>query len=504
MADPQNPDVAWAIKDLKDRAPALKRRRDYYEGRHLPVVPPANTLSPLVHAILEDLTDNLCEDVVDEPVSRLAITAWSVQGDGGDAVAKAAQDKWEQNRGPLREPATYRDMTGLGDAFTIVDKPRTQDGTALPSGWQVVAPEQIACRYWEDRPDLLEVAAKVWRQGKRWRLNLYYGPEHPGGARLERYASRGTSTDGSLPEARAFLPLTGNDLPRDSVTGEPDLGGRDWDRIPVFHYPMGEVGRYGKSILTNVIPLQDLLNKAIADLVVNMEDTALPQRYGTGIQTQRDPLTGGELPLRRRSREVSDMLTTASPDAAFGQFAAADMTPFMSVIQGWRVEIARKGYLPPYSVGLDASTGALSGLSLLVQEGRQIKRGQSIQRTAETVWKEQMAYMLRLDGFGDVQAEDLDVEWAPLATRDETALWELLLVKRGMGVPDDVLLVEGGYDQDDVTKWLEDRAADQGGRVSMPGAGIASVTVPGMPGGLGLPGAPPPPLGAAAPGLPQG
>lgn len=498
MADPLNPDVAWAVRDLKDRAPALKRRRDYYEGRHLPVVPPANTLSPLVHAILEDLTDNLCEDVVDEPVSRLAITSWSIQGNGGTPVAQAAQEKWTQNRGPLREPATYRDMTGLGDAFTIVDKPADR-----PSVWQVAAPEQIAVRYWEDRPDLLEVAAKVWRQGKRWRLNLYYGPEHPAGARLERYASRGTSTDGALPEAKAFLPLGADELPRDGVTGEPDLGARDWDRIPVFHYPMGEVGRYGRSILTNVIPLQDLLNKAIADLVVNMEDTALPQRFGTGIQAQRDPLTGQEVPLRRRAREAADMLTTASPEAAFGQFAAADMTPFMAVIQGWRVEIARKGYLPPYSVGMDAATGALSGLSLLVQEGRQIKRGQAIQRTAETVWKEQMAYMLRLDGF-QVDAEDLDVEWAPLATRDETALWELLLVKRGMGVPDEVLLVEGGYDQDDVERWLEDRDAAQGGRVSAAGPGIASVTMPGVPGGLGLPAAPMPPAGAARPGLPVG
>lgn len=502
MAEPLNGDVSWAIQDMKDRAPALKRRRDYYEGRHLPVVPPANTLSPLLHSLLSDLTDNLCEDVVDETVSRLAITSWSAQGDGGSPLAQRAQDKWDENRGPLREPETYRDQTGLGDAFTEVDKP---DG--LPSVWRPLAPELTAVQYFTDRPDVIRVAARAWRDGRRWRITLYYHPDDPqtptrvGGARIERYASRGTSNDGGLPEPRAFGLLEPDDP--DLRDDTDPIAGRDWERVPIFHFPMGTVGRYGRSVLTNVIPLQDLLNKAIADLVVNMEDTALPQRFGTGIQTKIDPTTGEELPLARRAKRPNDMLTTPSTEASFGQFAAASMAPFMEVIQGWRVEIARKGYLPPYSVGMDAAGGAVSGLSLLIQEGRQIKRGQSIQRTAEAVWVEQMAYMLTLDNPSQpVEPGDLDVEWAPLETRDEQARWELLLIKRDMGVPDEVLLVEGGYDQDDVDKWLEDRAAAQGGRVSQAGRGIASVTFPGVPGGMGLPAGPQPPAGAAQPGLP--
>ena len=57
-----------------------------------------------------------------------------------------------------------------------------------------------------------------------------------------------------------------------------------------------------RSILTGLIPLQDLLNKAVADLVTAMEDNALPARFGTGIQAKFDPVTGEETPVWRRAK----------------------------------------------------------------------------------------------------------------------------------------------------------------------------------------------------------
>lgn len=527
MAAPQNPDLAWAIQEVKDRAPALQRRRDYYDGKHAPVIPPAQTLSPLLQALLEDLSDNMCDDVVDETVDRLRITSWlaapkdDLMGDGdgleplnGEDLGALAQQMWEDNRGPVREQQTYRDQGWAGDAYNIVQKNEATGAVR----WFPQDPRQMAVAYLEDDPDVIRVAARVWRQrkpgggGYRWRVNLYYTPgqEPRPGILLERYASRGDGADGGCPEPRAFEPLILEVT--DPATGEtvPDEGYRDWTRCPVFHFPAGEVGGYGRSFLTPVIPLQDALNKAIADLIVNMEDTALPQRYGTGIQNPRDPVTGEETPLRRRARRPSDMITVPSKDAQFGQFEAASMEPFMATIQGWRVEIARKGRLPAYSVNPDGEVP--SGLSLLVQEGRQTKRCKTIQTTDGWVWREQMAYMLSLHLGREVKAADLDLEWAPPETRDEQGLWELLTLKAGLGVPRERLLVEGGYDQDEVAEWLEAQAAEQGGRVSVPGPGIASVTIPGVPGGmavpagaqapgLGVPGAPNGPAGATQPGL---
>jgi hypothetical protein len=521
----QNPDVAWAIGDVKSRAPQVQECIDYYEGRHRVVaIPDGATTNPLLADLIRRLRDNMCDDVVDEPVSRLELVAWRDRAtddddttDGTDQVndtggrAEAASALWADNRGPARERRTYTDMARAGDAYNIVEQ--GADGRVR---WQPQDPRQMAVAYLEDRPDTLRVAAKVWQSGKRWRLNLYYTPgfERTQGVLLERYATKGVSPGGGIPEPRAFLPYTPEP---DPITGEVDQGVREWTRNPVFHFPADEVGGYGRSVLTELIPLQDTLNKAMADWVVNMEDTALPARWAVGVQKRIDPVTGAELPISRRPRRATDMLTVSAGDGTtqpqFGQFDAADMDPFVAAVQAHRVEIARKGYLPPSSVILGDTAGAVSGLSLLVQEGRQVKRCTTWQRDAGWVWREQMAYMLTLAGL-DTAPDDLVVEWAPAQTRDEQALWELLTLKQALGVPTKVLLVEGGYDSAEVDRWVEDAAASQGGRVSAPGVmpvgGVASVTIPGMPGGLpvagglGIPSAPAAPAGAVAPGLANG
>ena len=518
---PQNPDVAWALDDLAARGPALKRRRDYYEGRHVSVIPAGQSLSPLVQQVLEDLTDNLCDDVVDEPVSRLTISGWDAPEtagtaprsdadagggtDTGTSAGALAQALWDMNRGDERADLLHRDAWGLGDGFAIVEKDQAERVR-----FYLQRPEQMAVRYDPRNPDRIQVAAKVWKDGARWRLNLYYpgdyenGSQQPGPGRLERWGTRGSSVDGGVPQAKAF----------DLVPGEPDEeGGVDdgtrpeWsERVPVFHFPADEVGGYGRSVLTDVIPLQDLLNKSVADLVVSMEDVALPQRWGIGVQGEYQE-DGTRKPVRRKAARASDMITTgAKPgEAAFGQFPGADLTQFLKVQEGYRLEIARKGYLPASSVALDGGSASISGLSLLVQEGRQNKRVKRGQRNFGWEWRALMAYMLTLSG-RRTEPDELDLTWAQPETRDELAQWELLVIKRDMGVPDRVLLVEGGYDPDDVDDWLEAADVEPGGRLAPPGAGIASVTMPGVPGGMAVDLAAPPvqPNGAARPAVPQG
>jgi hypothetical protein len=493
----QNPDVAWALEDVKARAPQYRTRRDYHEGRHQPVVSNATGVSPLLRTLLEDMADNLCDDVVDESVDRLEIIGWDDQD---------ATDTWGRVRGDALEAQVERDMLALGDAFVIVDTDDTGET------WPILqAPETMAVAYREDRPLDLRVAAKLWSDGRRWRLTLYYPPALGVPARVERYASKGKSHDGGAPEARAFLPLA--EVDPDAVPmGEdgPDDGFRpDWERVPVYHFPAFRVGGYGVSVLSDVIPLQDMLNKCLADLLVAMEDVALPQRYGIGVRAETDPVTGEQRAVRRRTRSPSDMLTIPGNGTAggveLGQFDAADVTPFLAVAASHRMEIARKGCLPPYSVGgTETMTGnAVSGLALLVQEGRQVKRCQAVQRDTEPVWRAMMADLLRRGRLRRrVTEADLGLEWAAVQTRDEQALWELLLIKKDMGVPQRELLIEAGYAPEDVEQWLEDAAAAQGGRVSMAGPGVASVTVPGVPGGFAasmMPPVPVQPAGAATP-----
>lgn len=449
-------DVAWALADMDARAATIRLHRDYYEGRHRRVIPESKTLNRTIRDLIERLRDNLCDDVVDESVSRTSITNWS--GPAGQAAA----DLWADNKGPSRAKDVHRDHWAIGDAFVIVQRDAEQRPRFYPQ-----RPELMAIRYSEDEPDKPEVAAKCWRSGKRWRLTLYYPGRNPGDSpHLERYATKGTGADGARPQAKAFDPVTesmGFGKPLETLEGT---------RFPVYHAPAEEVGRYGKSVLVGVIPLQDLLNKSLADMVVAMEDYALPMRHATGIQAEIDPATGEEKPLFKSGSER--MLRTGSKDASFGQFDAAGPDGFLVVQDKVRAEIGRKGYLPPHALNLSDGATAPSGISLLVNEGRQVKRVKSAEDDVlEPFWREVMAHLLELGGT-KIEARKIDVEWAPVATRDEQALVEILSTKvRELGLPKRQALIEDGYDADDVDKWLDDAqaAADAigGGRVSPAG-----------------------------------
>lgn len=480
-------DLAWAIEDVKGRAPAIQKYRRMYEGDHPTILENQATLSPLMRDLLEELSDNLCDDVVDEPTDRLAVKAWTgvtdaaetPDADGArpaDTLGDAANDVWETNRGPARFRQIVRDAWMAGDGYAIVESDDNGRARFYPQ-----APEQMAVRYHGAIPDLIQVAAKLWLDGKRWRANLYYGPEDPGGPRLERYATKGTSPGGGVPDPKAFLPLPGV-----SETGEAlAVEGKGWAMLPVFHFPADEVGRYGRSCIKDVVPLQNLLNKSITDMVTAMEEVALPGRWATGVTSALDE-NGNERPLYRRTKSALEIMRTSATDASFGQFPGADLSQFLSVQESYRLEIARKGYLPRGSVGL--GDGATSGLHLLVEEGRQIKRVKGAQRDMGWTLRQMMAYALTVDLGRPVAVGDLNIEWERAETRDDQALWELLMLKKDLGVPDRQILLEGGYTPDQVDEWLDGKAeqddAMEGGRMSVPGAGIGLLAMaPGAPAG---------------------
>lgn len=480
-----NPDLDWALEDVRARLPRYTLFRQYDEGDHR-LLFATEKYRNAFGDLFREFADNLCDDVVDGITDRLQIIAWSSQDRSLNEVVDTI---WDRNQGEARTGAVFRHGFREGDGFTIVQ----QDAQGRARSYKQ-HPTQMAVRYNPEAPDEMELAAKVWKAGKRYRVNLYY-PD-----RTERWASRGVGADGGLPKAAAFQLLRpGDPALRDDQEAVDEHG----DGIPVFHYPNGELSAYGKSILRGVIPLQDALNKAVADMLVTMEGHAAPLRWATGVQVERDPVTGEERDPFKRANEPGSILRTGNKDAAFGQFDASEMVGFLDVQDAFKIEIARKGYLPPHAITLRGGNAqAPSGISLLVAEGRTIKLARDRQRDWGAEQRREMAYQARLElGTQDVTSEDLTLEWAPPETRDETALVETLLLKKELGVPERELLIEAGYSSDEVDVWLEDEEAQndvqaavvsvlQGGR-----QGVRPGDAQTLNGALGVPPGPVPPTG---------
>lgn len=445
---PVNQDLDWAIEDVRRRLPDYRLFIDYDEGRHR-LLFATDKYRNAFGDLFREFADNLCDDVVDGITDRLQITSWTSTDRDLNSLADTV---WTRNQGEARSGAVHRNGFREGDGFTIVQTDPENRARIYRQ-----RPTQMAVRYNPERPDEMDLAAKVWKAGKRYRVNLYY-PD-----RTEKYASRGLGADGGLPKAAAFALLRAGD----PALAEDEDAVTEVDGIPVFHYPNGELSAYGRSILAGVIPLQDALNKAIADMLVSMESRALPQRYAAGIQVERDPVTGQEKDPFKDAGPGS-VWRTGNKDATFGEFTAADVAQFLDVQDAFKIEAARKGALPPYVITLrTGSQNAPSGIALLVAEGRTIKLARDRQRDWGTEHRREMAYALRLElGSRDVTAEDLGLDWAPPETRDEKALVETLLLKKELGVPPRQLLLECGYDSDEVDEFLDEADEREAGQVA--------------------------------------
>lgn len=486
MPAPANPDVKWAVQDIKANLPRRQKARAYYDGEHVPNFATRKHESRFSETFKE-LADNLCDDVVDEPADRTQIDAWT------GTKGKEAQEWWDANRGPARSGQTHLHSYRSGDGFVIV---WDVNGDGEPRMF-VQDPRQMAVRYSATDPDMIEVAAKCWKapDGKGYRLNLYYGPDadprDPRG-RVEHYYTKGSSnaSESGIPEAAAFLPLVrGN--PDDPATFVDWLEEHDKPRNPVFHFPNGDLGEYGKSQLHNVYPLQDAHNKLLCDFMVGCEDIALPKRFATGVEAVRDPATGKEVSPFDEGKSLWWTKKGSNDGASMQQFPAPEMGQILSAMKDLRLAIAREGRLPFYSVDSESGGDAPSGLSLLVVEGKLVKLVGDRHRDWGTEWKDLVAFALTWRG-SVTEPKDLDLTWSPPETRDEQALLERLVLKKaalGTVVPVAQLAREAGYDdeqlktfatekEDETAKALDQAQAAMGGRISPAGPGTPALAPP--------------------------
>lgn len=480
-----NADLDWAIEDVRSRIPRYRLFIDYDQGNHR-LLFATDKFRNTFGSLFQEFADNLCDDVVDAITDRLQIAAWTSTD---KALNKAVDEVWERNQGESRAGAVHRNGFREGDGFTIVEVDSSQQARIYRQ-----RPTQMAVRYNSERPDEMDLAAKVWKDAprKRYRVNLYY-PD-----RIEKYASRGMGAEGGLPKSAAFSLMRAGD-PGLDPTEDGGLTERTIPGVGVFHYPNGELSEYGRSILTGVIPLQDAHNKSIADLLVAMESRALPERWASGIQTEYDAVTGQEKdPFKDRG--PGSMYRTGSKDAQFGEFSTVDVSQFLDVARFFRAEAFRKGAMPPFLA--DAADAIPSGVALLVAEGRTVKLAKDRQRDWGTEHKREMAYAANLEmGRADVTADDLDLTWVPPETRDMKALLEELTMKKDLGVPTRQVLLEAGYDTDEVDKFLDEadeQTAQQVAAFSVLQGGRQQVSLQDaqtLNANLGVPAGPVPPNG---------
>jgi hypothetical protein len=422
--------ITIALKQLADRQPDVATARAYYAGQH-PLVFAGERFERHFSRQFASLRDNLSGAVVDAIADRLQIT-----GFGGDDTAVAAADTlWVQNKLARQTGELHLEAGRSGDAAVIVWPDAT--GTVRIHTQRA---DQVSFVYDPEVPGRILVAVKVWRElDKSVRVNAYFAD------RIERYVYR--AEHGGLPtDAEKLIPLAD-----DPVVSNP------WGTVPVFHFPANAgVGEAGRSDLADVIPLQDALNKTLADLMVAQEYVALPQRARIGVEPRFDDHTGRPVPPAQGPGAVWDIANEA---ASVSQFASPEVTQLVGAAEALRMEIARVARVPAHLLGLTNSNFP-SGEALRVAERPLVARVHDRQVAWGEVWADALHLALRMAGLPDQVADSVVVEWEDPAPVSETEKISNAETLRRIGVPLGEVLRFLGYADEQIDTVLTEAGAE--------------------------------------------
>lgn len=441
-------DLQRAIKKISGQADLYEIFSKFYRGDH-PLNFASDKFKQKFGKRLQNLRDNLCKTVVNAPSSRLEITGF---GSDSTDIAKAAWDIWKKNVMPLNSKKVHREAFKTGDGFVIV----WQDDAS--SQVRIFPQQQSAsCALWTDEETGESTfGAKAWKESatEKIRLNLYY-PD-----RIEKYIT--TQIHSEMVSDEAEFELL-EEL--DNETG----------KVPLVYFSAGE------SLLMDVIPLQNGLNKSLADLFVGMEYNSIRQRYTAGISYPVDEETGKALvPFEHDDQ----FITTANDQAKIGEFADMTLSEVISVTDSMRSSIARVSGIPMHYFQL--TTGDFpSGEAQRKAESRFIEIIKDAQISFGESWSKVMSIALQLAGKGDNLI--IETQWSDAAPASQTEQLNDGILKKQLGWSNKKIQQDFGLDDDTIEEMAGDvqsqgsalgealgKAFDQAGTQPAPTAAPAS------------------------------
>lgn len=316
--------IKWAIDELKSRSSTYKLYRDYMNGQHRLDFVPADFRSEFAN-LIRSMRLNLCPAVVTSVRDRLKLSGLTTDENDTDTNSTLSEI-WRRNRMELRSNQVHTDALACGDSFAIVWPNEMGEAVIYPN-----QPEMVVVKYSEDNPDEIIEAAKWWIQDdKRGRLTLYF-PD-----RIEKYITRNEIRNGDL-NASNFMDLDGEAAQRE---GGPVISNQ-YGQVPVFHFQNDD-----GSELKEAIPIQDGLNKTARDIIIGVEQHALPQRWATGVQVRFDTTTGKPI----NDWTPGDMWTSGNPEARYGQLEAANLSQIKEIAKFFIDSLAMVTGIPPPSI----------------------------------------------------------------------------------------------------------------------------------------------------------
>lgn len=434
-------DLTWALKHLRARKGHYDLYRQYYRGNHRLAFTTENWRSEF-GLMVKGVADNLCPTVVDTLVDRLEISGFKGTNEA------TAEEVWKDNRMDLRHGEFHLEAAKQGDSYLLV-WPDVENKPAF----FLNTPDQMVVRYSGEVQGKITYACKVWiGEDDKAYATLYYED------RIEKYITKNKVQGYSLPDKG-----DNSVWEQRQVVAGYDEGGENEDavevleewplpnpfgRVPIFHFANNaSLGEYGRSELSDVIPLQDILNKDLSDRLITQEFHSYPQRWAIGLAPEYDEDGNPKAPKGGPDR----LWYTDNENAKMGQFDASNLEGFVKIADSDRAEIARVSRTPVHH--LLATGTPPSGEALRTMEAPLMAKVKDRQDSFGAVWEDAMEFAVSFPG-GQSDTVDLVCEWIDKTSISDKEKAEEMVLKQTLGVPMQQLWSELGYTPDQIEEML--------------------------------------------------
>lgn len=410
------------IQTIDGRAGHLDQLDRYYSGN-----PPLSFLAPEAREALGNrfgrMASNFCRLTVTSISERLRLTGFTRDGQPDPAL----WTDWTRNDLDQLSATLHREALTLGTAYCIVwADAYGQPTISVESAHQMTALRDPGTRQ-------ITAAVKRWNTAKGSEAVLYL-PD-----RITRYKS-----DSQNATAGAQFRVT--ETIENPLQVVPVVEFRNSDRL------LDD----GVSELRDVIPLQDALNKLLADLMVGSEYFARPRRWATGIQLEESE-DGEEIsPIPETDR----MMHVEAEDAKFGQLPASDLGSYDTAIRTIISQIMAVSSLPGHYTGIVANQPPNAD-GLRAAEASLTARVEQRQHTFGRSWEKVAALAHAIRTNTDPLAAEISVTWADPATRSvaQEADAVVKLFQAGL-LPATAALEKLGYSEDQIQRIRDARRGE--------------------------------------------
>lgn len=422
---------------LADRAAELKRRDDYFEGRHR-LAFATGKYREAFGDILRGFSDNWMEKVVTAAGERMIIDGFRFPSetttppdptgaddendtDDGDATRgdRDAAYLFQANGLDAESVFATTETLALGICYGLVD-PTAEVGNRKVAGLTIEHPSQVIVATDPGNRRLRLAALKRWVNDWGVEMATVYLPN-------KTYRYERSATSGGWVDRKDRI---GAEV-RNSLGVVPVVAFENRKRL--LAAPTAEH--------ENVMPLQDAVNKLVLDLLVASEFSAYVQRWATGIEFDED-VAGNPVPPAWKAGQ-DRVFMAEEIGAKFGQFTASDLGNFVTAIEMVVQHIAALSSTPPHY--LLAKMANLSGDALKAAETGLVAKVRGKTLLLGEPWEEfiRLGFRARNDARADIV--DAETIWRDPESRTETERTNAAVLRLSAGVPLQQVWEDLGY-----------------------------------------------------------